>query len=119
MGTANTLGKALSSKTVWAGIGIILATAAELLPIVAPYVPPGGKLAAIVTILLALCTIYGRIQARQSLGPVIDKTIADTVEAVHVLGITKSEDVPATVAGRVAQVAEVKQLVAAIATEKL
>lgn len=103
---STTLGKILKSKTVWGAAGLGVMT---VLPAVAPFIPAGTKAGAVVGAALALFTIYGRIQAKQPLGPVIDDTIAKTVDAVHILGI--SAVVPGTTTGAVAQVAQVQAVV--------
>lgn len=108
MGTS-TFSKVLSSKTVWgaAAMGVM-----GVLPVILPMIPPGTKTGALITLVLMAFTIYRRIQAQQPLGPVIDQTIAQTVEAVHVLGI--STTVPTTLTGKVDQIANVTAVVKAI-----
>lgn len=100
-----TLGKILSSKTVW---GATLLGVMGILPTVAPLVPAGTKTGALITLVLAAFTIYGRIRAKQPLGPVIDETIAKTVDAVHELGIGPSTDA----VSKVIQVQAVKAQIA-------
>jgi hypothetical protein len=39
----------------------------------------------VIAAILALWTIYCRIQAKQPIGPVIDETIAKTLDAAHAL----------------------------------
>lgn len=81
--------KFLKSKTVWAGIGTVLLGSGEILqqygPLAMQLFPPTSAIGAGLTIGLGAATIYGRIKAQQPLGPVIDKTIAQTVAAVHEL----------------------------------
>lgn len=79
------LGKALKSKTVWTGIGTIAVNGLEYLPMVAQFVPPGSGIAVGINVAIGAMTIYGRIRAKQPLGPVIDDTIKNTVDAVHML----------------------------------
>lgn len=80
------LGNALKSKTVWAGIGTAALGAGEILqqyaPTILSFVPAATPAGAAITIALGAMTIYGRIRAKQPLGPVIDKTIADSVNAI-------------------------------------
>lgn len=71
----------LKSKTVW---GAIALGAVNTLPVIAPYVQ-GTPVGAGINLALAGFTIYGRIRAKQPLGPVIDDTIAKTIEAVNVI----------------------------------
>lgn len=86
----SSIGKALKSKTVWAGIGTtaigigeFAAHAAPVVaPYIAPYVPATGPVGAGITIALGLLTVYGRVKAKQPLGPVIDSTIQQTMVAV-------------------------------------
>ncbi len=79
--------KALKSKTVWAGIGTVALGTGGILqqyaPTILSFVPATTPVGAGITIALGAMTIYGRIKAQQPLGPVIDKTIQQTVEAVH------------------------------------
>ena len=83
------LGHALKSKTVWAGIGTtalgVGQVAAQYAPDVLAFVPPGTPVGAALTIGLGALTIYGRVRAKQPLGPVIDTTIQQSVDAVHQL----------------------------------
>jgi hypothetical protein len=83
----SSLGKALKSKTVWAGIGTaalgVGQIAAPYAPQILQFIPAGTPAGAAITIGLGALTIYGRIKAKQPLGPVIDATIAQTVDAVH------------------------------------
>ena len=83
MSFLSTLGHALSSKTVWAGIGGGLLAVAQFIPTIAQYVPAGTPVGGGLAIAMAALTIYGRIRAKQPLGPVIDTTIQQTVDAVH------------------------------------
>lgn len=116
---ATVFGKIVKSRTVWVGVGTTVFGAIELLPqalpYIQPYVPVHSKAGALITILLGIATVVGRIRAKQPIGPVIDATIAQTVEAVHVLGISKAP--PDSIAGQVEQVAEVKAVVKALPTE--
>jgi hypothetical protein len=100
-----TLGKILKSKTVW---GASFLGAMLVLPAIFPIIPAGTKASAAIGLVLMGFTIYSRIKAKQPLGPIIDKTIADTMEAVHTLGIA---DPPPTPTGKVAEIAEVKAVV--------
>jgi hypothetical protein len=104
-----TLGKVLSSRTVW---GAAILGIMGILPTIAPMIPQGTKAGALITIALAGWTIYCRIRAKQPLGPVIDKTIAQTVDAVHELGIS-AEGAPTSVVGQVEQTAAVAAVVKA------
>lgn len=89
MSFLSSLGKALKSKTVLAGIGTTALGAAELAqqfaPAILSFVPPATPVGAAITIGLGALTIYGRIKAKQPLGPVIDDTIKQAVDAVHEL----------------------------------
>lgn len=113
----SSLGKVLKSKTVWAGIGSGLLAGAQFIPTLAQYVPSGTPLGGGLAIVMAVLTIYGRIKAKQPLGPVIDDTIAQTVEAVHVIGAgvsalgTTTIANPFSTAGKVMQIAEVARIV--------
>ncbi len=77
-----TLGKILSSRTVWGAtaLGVM-----GILPTIAPMIPQGTKTGALITLAMMVWTIYCRIRAKQALGPVIDDTIAKSVVAVHEL----------------------------------
>ena len=81
--------KVFKSKTVWAGIGTVVLGSGEILqqygPLALQFFPPTSAVGAGLTIALGGMTIYGRIKAQQPLGPVIDKTIQQTVDAVHEL----------------------------------
>lgn len=116
---STTFGRMMKSRTVLVGVGTTVLGAIELLPewmpYIQPYVPAHSKAGAVLTILLGIATVIARLRARQPLGPVIDKTIAQTVEAVHVLGISSA--VPDTVAGRVEQVSQVRAVVKAVQAE--
>jgi hypothetical protein len=81
MGFLSTLGKALKSKTVWGAVGL---TALNTVPYWAPLVQ-GTPVGLGLNLALGAFTIYGRIRAKQPLGPIIDDTIAQTVDAVHQL----------------------------------
>jgi hypothetical protein len=85
----SSLGKALKSKTVWAGIGTAALGAGELAqqyaPTILQFVPPATPVGAGITIALGALTIYGRIRAHQPLGPVIGDTVDKTIEAVSVM----------------------------------
>jgi len=87
MSFLSSLGKALKSRTVWVGIGTTALGGAELLapvaPYIAPYVPAGTPVGAGITAALGIATIIGRMRAKQPIGPVIDSTIAQTLDAVH------------------------------------
>ncbi len=120
-----TLAKVAKSRTVWGAVaagGLFVGQAA---PTIAQYVPPGGKLSVILGLAATAFTIYGRIRAKQPLGPVIDQTIAQTVEAVHVIGSGQRAEStttivnPTSVAGKVMQIAEVTSVVKAIAAQPL
>jgi hypothetical protein len=91
--------KIFKSKTVWGAIGSGLLVGAQLIPSIAQYVPAGTPLGAALGLGMAAFTIYGRIKAKQPLGPVIDQTIKQTVEAVHVI----QGNAPANPAAVVAQ----------------
>lgn len=84
MGFLSSFAKALKSKTVWGAIASGALAAGPIIPAIAPYVPagPGG---AALGLAAAAFTIYGRVKAKQPLGPVIDQTIKQTVDAVHQL----------------------------------
>ena len=77
---STTFGKIVKSRTVWGATGLGVMT---VLPTIAPIVPANTKASAIIGLLLAIYTIYGRIMAKQPLGPVVDDTIAKTVNAVN------------------------------------
>jgi len=77
-----TLGKILSSRTVW---GATILGVMGILPTIAPMIPQGTKTGALITLAMMVYTIYCRIRAKQPLGPVIDATIAKSVDAVHEL----------------------------------
>lgn len=83
----SSLGKALKSKTVWAGIGTtalgVGQIAAQYAPTILSFVPAASPVGAALTIGLGALTIYGRVKAQQPLGPVIDKTIADSVKSIN------------------------------------
>lgn len=83
----SSLGKALKSKTVWAGIGTaalgIGQIAQQYAPTILSFVPAASPVGAGIIIGTGVLTIIGRIKAKQPLGPVIDDTIAQTVAAVH------------------------------------
>jgi hypothetical protein len=85
----SSLGKALKSKTVWAGIGTaalgVGQIAAPYAPQILQFIPAGTPVGAVATIALGAMTIYGRVRAKQPLGPVIDDTVARSVEALHQL----------------------------------
>lgn len=87
--------KVFKSKTVWAGIGTAALGSGELLqqyaPTILSFVPATTPIGAGITIALGVMTVYSRIKAQQPLGPVIDTTIKQTVEAVHNL---QGNDVP-------------------------
>ncbi len=106
---STTFGKIVSSKTVWRAtlLGLM-----GVLPTIAPMVPAGTWESAAIATVLAAFTVYSRIQAKQPLGPVIDQTIAQTVEAVHQLGIS-AEGAPTSIAGQVQQIAAVAAVVKA------
>ncbi len=80
------LGRALKSRTVWAGIGStalgVGQLAAQYAPAILSFVPPATPLAAGITAGLGVLTIIGRLRAKQPLGPVIDQTIAQSISAV-------------------------------------
>lgn len=130
MAFLSTIGKALKSRTVWVGLGTTALGGAQLgaqvLPYVAPYVPAGTKLGALITATLGILTVIARIRAKQPLGPVIDTTVAQTLEAVHVLGASSAAREtgaitglttianPLSVEGRAVQLAEVKSVVKAV-----
>lgn len=105
---STTFGKILSSRTVW---GAAVLGAIPVIQAISPMVPSGTKAGAVIGVILALWTVYCRIRAKQPLGPVIDSTIAQTVEAIHVLGI--STTVPTTITGKVDQIANVTAVVKA------
>lgn len=81
--------KVFKSKTVWAGIGTAVLGSGELLqqyaPTILSFLPATTPVGAGITVALGAMTIYGRIKAQQPLGPVIDQTIHDTVNAVHTI----------------------------------
>lgn len=110
----STLAKAVKSRTIWAGAASTAIGGFELVttyaPQILPFVPATSKVAAILTVIAGIGAIVARLKARQPIGPVIDKTIADTIAAGHVLGIT---DKPETLAGKVAQVQTVAEVVKA------
>lgn len=115
MGTS-TLQKIVKSRTVW---GVVILGLIPVLQAIAPMVPAGTKTGAVLTLIIAGYTIYCRIRAKQALGPVIDETIAKTVEAVHVLGANPNPGTttianPGTITGQIAQIAEVRAVVKAI-----
>lgn len=89
MSFLSSLGKALKSKTVWAGIGTtalgVGQIAAQYAPTILSFVPAGTPVGAGIIIATGVVTIIGRIKAKQPLGPVVDDTIAQTVDAVHQL----------------------------------
>jgi hypothetical protein len=131
MGFLSTLGHAIRSRTVWVGAGTTVLGASQLAATYAPQVlslvPPTSKLGAGITALLGIATIIARINAKQPLGPVIDATIAQTVEAVHVLGSTTATTAatgrmvatttianPLSIEGKVMQVAQVTAAVKAV-----
>lgn len=100
--------KVFKSKTVWSGIGMAVLGSGEILqqyaPTILSFVPAATPVGAGITVALGLMTVYGRIKAQQPLGPVIDTTIQQTVDAVHVI----QGDGPPTI-GKVESVtAEVK-----------
>lgn len=107
MSFLSTLGHALSSKTVW---GAVALGAVNTLPMIAPYVQ-GTPVGIGINLALAGFTIYGRIRAKQPLGPIVDDTIAKTVDAVNQLGMTDAP--PLSVAGKVAQTSEIAKVVKA------
>lgn len=83
----SSIGKALKSRTVWAGVAQVALGSGEVLqhyaPTILSFVPPATPLASGIVIATGVATIIGRVMAHQPLGPVIDKTIAESVEAVH------------------------------------
>lgn len=83
----SSIGKALKSKTVWAGIGTtalgVANFAVQAVPVIAPYVPATSPVGAGLAIALGLLTIYGRVNAKQPLGPVIGTTVQKTLAADH------------------------------------
>jgi hypothetical protein len=85
----SSIGNALKSRTVWAGIGTtalgVGQIAAQYAPTILSFVPAGTPLGAGITIGLGVATIIGRIRAKQPLGPVIDTTIVDSINAVNAL----------------------------------
>lgn len=109
------VGKALKSKTVWAGIGTtalgIGQLAAPFAPQILSFVPPGSPVGAGITIGLGVLAAYGRIKAKQPLGPVVQDTVATTLDAVHQLQISDPATQPQTVTGKVAQLAQVTAVV--------
>lgn len=88
MGVLSTV---LKSRTVWGAaiLGVI-----PVLQAISPIVPAGTKAGAAIAAILAIYTIYCRIKAKQPLGPVIDDTIAKTVDAVHRLQTTAPQPAP-------------------------
>jgi hypothetical protein len=110
------IGHALKSRTVWAGIGTtalgISQVAAQYAPTILSFVPAGTPVGAGLTIGLGVATIIGRIMAKQPLGPVIDTTIAKSVDAVNALH--ESGDAvaaPTTLSQSKVQLATVKAIV--------
>jgi hypothetical protein len=112
----SSLGKALKSKTVWAGIGTAALGAGQLAeqyaPTILSFVPPATPAAAAISIGLGALTIYGRIKAQQPLGPVIDRTIKNSVDAVNSLHDTGSHPAaPVTATAYAQQLVAVKTIV--------
>lgn len=126
-----TLNKIVHSRTVWGAVSAGTLIVGQAAPTVAQYLPAGGKLSVILGLIATGVTIYGRIRAKQPLGPVIDTTIAQTLEAVHVLGASDPPADPAktygvtTIAnpisatGQLRQLAEVKMMVKAIGAQPI
>ena len=89
MNFLKSVGKALKSKTVWAGIGTAALGTGEILqqygPVALQLFPATSAIGAGLTIALGAATVYGRVKAKQPLGPVIDQTISDTLHAVHTI----------------------------------
>ncbi len=110
------IGHALKSRTVWAGIGTtalgVGQIAAQYAPTILSFVPAASPVGAGLTIGLGVATIIGRVMAKQPLGPVIDTTIAASVNAVN--GLHQAGTIPAaptTVSQRATQLAAVKTIV--------
>lgn len=119
-----TFGKIVASKTVWGAVALGIF---GILPTIAPMVPQGSKTGAVIAIALMCFTIYGRIRAKQSLGPVVDDVMKQTIEAIHVLGdnttaasgyVTTTISNPAPGVAKTAQLAAVKEIVKAIQTNE-
>lgn len=95
----SSIGHALKSRTVWAGVGTtalgITQIAAQYAPSILSFVPAATPVGAGITIALGVATVIARVRAKQPLGPVIDTTIAQTVDAVHQM---QGKDVPSTAA---------------------
>jgi hypothetical protein len=118
---STTLGKVMKSRTVW---GAVILGAIPVLQAIAPMLPAGTKAGAVVGVILMIWTIYCRIRARQPLGPVIDTTVAKTIEAIHIIGATQATPAPGpetttianpqTATGKIMQALEVKGLVKAL-----
>jgi hypothetical protein len=74
---------------VWAGIGTaslgIGELAAQYAPQILSFIPPASPVAATIIIGTGIATIIARVKAKQPLGPVIDQTIAKSVNAVNAM----------------------------------
>lgn len=104
-----TLGKIAKSRSVWGSIGSGFIIVGQAYPHVAHILPAGSKITVILGLIATGVSLYGRIRAKQPLGPIIDQTIADTVTQVHELGIGPAPD-PVT---KIIQVQAIKQGIAA------
>ena len=71
------------SKTIWGQIGAAALLGAQFLPVAAQYVAPTTPLGAALAIGAIGFTAYGRIKAKQPIGPVVDDTITKTMLVVH------------------------------------
>ncbi len=80
----NKLKLIFKSRTIWGAIltgSFNIATAAPALQALVPYLKPGGQPWLAVNAALGAFTIYGRIQAKQPLGPLIEEILASQAPA--------------------------------------
>ena len=87
MSFLSAIGHGLKSRTVWMGIGTAALGAGELAaqysPQILSMVPATTPFGAGLTIGLGVLTVIARVRAKQPLGPVVNDTIAKTIDVVH------------------------------------
>ena len=79
----STLKKVFLSKSIWGNIGTGLLIGAQFIPVASQVVGMSTPLGAGLALATVGLSAYGRIRAKQPLGPVVDDTIKKTMEIVH------------------------------------
>ncbi len=78
----NIFKKIFASKAIWGNIGTGALLALQFVPVAAQYVSPFTPIGMGLALASVGLSAYGRIQAKQPLGPVIDDTVKKTMERI-------------------------------------